>query len=408
VPDFADAGHLEGKHQIVRRWLCDARKQSFSIVPIYRLMVEKQRRDRKRKRKRSSPLPSTQEAEWPRKNPKFDTPPTSGSTATPEGQAYHEHGKFSSSSALPPASDAIAPSLIGKYHVARQQLGQASASKRRLSSPRLPSLFQPSEPSINRKFKSTTSTLTARIQPKKTQASLPSYPFPTDYADHFESPLRAYEDLEPFLQWLRRALRREKTSLHIYDPYFCRGAVVNLLKSLGFPRVTNKMRDFYADVAAGTVPSYDVLVTNPPYSDDHKEKILRFCLGSDKPWCLLLPNYVANKSYYLDAIRPLPQDRQPFYLVPNAKYEYQHPEGTGHISSPFFSIWVCNPGPIPRRDIGCVVSRLQAAQQQHSLPWRLVLTVEDLRSTGAAPSWKRPSNKRRKKMKRLMLTNVKG
>ena len=29
----------------------------------------------------------------------------------------------------------------------------------------------------------------------------------------------------------------------------------------------------------------------------------------------------------------------PFFLVPSVKYEYMHPEGTGHSSSPFFSIW---------------------------------------------------------------------
>ena len=34
----------------------------------------------------------------------------------------------------------------------------------------------------------------------------------------------------------------------------------------------------------------------------------------------------------------------PFFLVPKTKYEYQHPEGTGHESSPFFSIWTVHLG----------------------------------------------------------------
>lgn len=33
-----------------------------------------------------------------------------------------------------------------------------------------------------------------------------------------------------------------------------------------------------------------------------------------------------------------------FYLVPDTKYEYFHPEGTGHSSSPFDSIWFCHLG----------------------------------------------------------------
>ncbi len=148
------------------------------------------------------------------------------------------------------------------------------------------------------------------------------------------------------------------------------------------------MRDFYADVEAGTVPQYDILVTNPPFSGDHKERILKFCLKSGekgcntsstshsspphtgKPFALLMPNYVANKSYFKAAVQgqassaavredqtaergdeagPSTSGRppsaaaaaltDPFFVVPAVKYEYHHPEDTGHDSSPFFSIW---------------------------------------------------------------------
>lgn len=238
-----------------------------------------------------------------------------------------------------------------------------------------------------------------------TRPSLHLYPFPTDYADHFESPFRAYQDLEPFLVWLCRALGKQqgKPALHIYDPYYCQGAVVGLLGRLGFSHVTNKMSDFYADVAENRIPQHDVLVTNPPYSGDHKEKALRFCLASNKPFCLLLPNYVANKAYYLDAIASLPESQKPFYLVPAQKYEYQHPQGTGHDSSPFFSVWFCHPGPLSREEgKNPLVPWLEVASRKNNPPtWRVVLSVEGLRSTGATPSWKRPNNKRRKKMKLL-------
>jgi hypothetical protein len=49
------------------------------------------------------------------------------------------------------------------------------------------------------------------------------------------------------------------------------------------------------DSAPFPARSYDVLVTNPPYSADHKERALGFCLASAKPWLLLLPNYVAGE-----------------------------------------------------------------------------------------------------------------
>lgn len=40
--------------------------------------------------------------------------------------------------------------------------------------------------------------------------------------------------------------------------------------------------DFYAVKAAGRCPEFDVLVTNPPFSGDHLERIFRFAVKSDK------------------------------------------------------------------------------------------------------------------------------
>ena len=40
--------------------------------------------------------------------------------------------------------------------------------------------------------------------------------------------------------------------------------------------------DFYAVKAAGRCPEFDVLVTNPPFSGDHLDRIFRFAVKSDK------------------------------------------------------------------------------------------------------------------------------
>ena len=44
----------------------------------------------------------------------------------------------------------------------------------------------------------------------------------------------------------------------------------------------NKNEDFYELIDNDQVPDFDVLVTNPPYSADHVERLLRFCFLSDK------------------------------------------------------------------------------------------------------------------------------
>lgn len=57
--------------------------------------------------------------------------------------------------------------------------------------------------------------------------------------------------------------------------FFCAGTVVDLLGSLGFGNVYNRCEDFYHMLSRGALPDYDVIVTNPPYSHDHKERTLK-------------------------------------------------------------------------------------------------------------------------------------
>ena len=92
-----------------------------------------------------------------------------------------------------------------------------------------------------------------------------SFPFPTDPDDHCESPLHAYEHVIPIL----KILCDEHKGGLIYDPYFCDGGVARNLKQLGFPDVYNRREDCYTIWKQNQLPSFDVLVTNPPYSGDH-------------------------------------------------------------------------------------------------------------------------------------------
>ena len=75
-----------------------------------------------------------------------------------------------------------------------------------------------------------------------------AYPYKTDYNDHFETPLRAYEDIAPLLDIVGPQTSKDKTSRkqHIlYDPYYCDGQTITLLKNLNFTNVIHNKRDFY-------------------------------------------------------------------------------------------------------------------------------------------------------------------
>ena len=59
--------------------------------------------------------------------------------------------------------------------------------------------------------------------------------------------------------------------------------------------------DFYEDVRRRQVPKHDILVTNPPYSQQHKEQLFRYILETQRPaaepvpFLVLLPAWSASK-----------------------------------------------------------------------------------------------------------------
>lgn len=56
-----------------------------------------------------------------------------------------------------------------------------------------------------------------RRETAKPQAS--EHPFPTEYGDHFETPLQAYRDIEGALALVAKQLGKKRKHLRIWDPY---------------------------------------------------------------------------------------------------------------------------------------------------------------------------------------------
>lgn len=202
------------------------------------------------------------------------------------------------------------------------------------------------------------------------------HPFETEYGDHFETPFEAFRDLSPALP----------PSARLFDPYYCEGACVKHLHRLGFKNVINENEDFYASKRfRGHVDDFDIVVTNPPYSGDHKARIFQFCLESKKKWALLVPAYVVDKSYF-------PRQVDCFFIVPKIKYEYHHPEGTGKDTSPFESLWIVHLG----ADTDRVYRQLSPALTHATLK----RTRDDLVSAKTLRGTKRPNPRQRKREKR--------
>ena len=122
------------------------------------------------------------------------------------------------------------------------------------------------------------------------------------------------------------------------------------LSLLGYTRVLNKKQDCYSIWTSNLYPSYDIFLTNPPYSLDHIERLIQHLtsetsLHNSRPWFILLPNWVHKKDYYVNALAK--SSIQPFYLVPKKRYVYKPPPGfrekkssdVHKKNSPFITMW---------------------------------------------------------------------
>jgi len=273
------------------------------------------------------------------------------------------------------------------------------------------------------------------------------YPYPTDYNDHFETPARAYDDIFPLLEHVlakkkNRGNKRKHSNEQpkgdetiLYDPYYCTGRAAvhlngvfqrhNSEKISSSIRIRHEKRDFYCDVRQKSVPKHDVLITNPPYSGNHKERCLEFAVGQlrdrGRPFFLLMPNYVAMKEYFRKIV--LDDDGgsgsegkiRIFYVAPssNRSYEYEHPEGTGHEASPFASVWFC--GLSRGGGKSDVKSATDAFARFHSsrasspadAP-RIAASLRELISMGGVSGERRKNPRQRRKMRRQAMQRADG
>ncbi|CAD7959799.1 unnamed protein product [Amoebophrya sp. A120] len=183
------------------------------------------------------------------------------------------------------------------------------------------------------------------------------YPYEADVADHFETPREAYQDLKSILDfYIKQTHNRcllgsddRNAKITIYDPYYCKGnakrkltEVMNSTAISTTPddaededkvegeevnektmekrkkdeqrhtkppvEVVNQKRDFYKDLEEKNLPKHDILVTNPPFSADHKNKLFDYIYDEavkcekekrdTKPWCVLLPSWTCSKKFY--------------------------------------------------------------------------------------------------------------
>ena len=111
-----------------------------------------------------------------------------------------------------------------------------------------------------------------------------------------------------------------------------------------------------------------MLVTNPPFSGDHLNRILRYVLSplhNGRPYFLLMPNYVCLKPFYRRAITTaaytarqqqgqsggsyVPED--PLLLAPGTRYVFDDRGRDGNTSNqPYLCLWYFSGGRVVEND----------------------------------------------------------
>lgn len=183
--------------------------------------------------------------------------------------------------------------------------------------------------------------------------------FETNALDHCcETTSEAYAHVCSFPKVVAAAQRPPKPAkeLKIWDPYYCNGSMKRIFQELGFTNIIHDNVDFYQLTQDGKMPEHDVLLTNPPNSEDHIENLLRFVVTHEipnhRPSCLLLPNWVSRqKNYSPSFVEPLKKATgELLYLSPIEAYTYTMPTwlpsdhrpdhvGTNGKTTPYFSSW---------------------------------------------------------------------
>jgi len=220
--------------------------------------------------------------------------------------------------------------------------------------------------------------------------------FDTNVLDHCETPRAAYEHLREFLDVLGQSMKISTSSMRVWDPYYCDGAVKRIFTEMGFDNIIHDNADFYQLIKNNTnIPPHEVLVTNPPYSDDHIHRLLEFVVGTEivnqRPVCLLLPNWVSRRPDYEGRfVNPVGQKQyELFYLSPLEPYTYTMPPwvhqkdrpehvGASGKTTPYLSSWyLVVPSSLSRDSF---LEKMDAvAKQQKPKAWVVARTVKGLK-----------------------------
>lgn len=149
--------------------------------------------------------------------------------------------------------------------------------------------------------------------------------------DDWETPIEAWRELCHYLP--KHAV--------LYDPFWCNGRSRIYLEDLGYKvamhrDIVNCDRTTHGTCDCMNIevePFYDVLVTNPPFSQ--LEHIIPWLANKRCPVVVLLPEAVVQKEWFLDAVK----DCEMHTYAPKKRINFIN-EGRQMFACKFDCVWV--------------------------------------------------------------------
>lgn len=135
--------------------------------------------------------------------------------------------------------------------------------------------------------------------------------------DDYETPREVLNDLLPHI-----------TNYDIiYDPFYCKGKVIEEWKSLGKTCLNTKEDAFDREH-----PQFDIMISNIPFSV--KEKCVKLAVSLAKPFVLLMPIDALGSKWikkYFDKLQ---------FIIPSGRYNFLK-KGEKTKGCWFDTMWVC-------------------------------------------------------------------
>ena len=143
--------------------------------------------------------------------------------------------------------------------------------------------------------------------------------------DNYNTPKYAWDILFKFLELDKNTI--------IYDPFFNDNSSKTYMNELGYNNVIHEQEDFYKNY---NKYNYDILISNPPFSQ--KQKILSLLYKLNKKFVLILPVSVISKLYLRNIFN---EDIDKItYIIPNRRLQFEI-NNTNQKRTPFDTIYLC-------------------------------------------------------------------